>query len=64
MEDPDTASTAMRKHAAEFGEILIKMEQIYREKIGAVIFDDDMRKPRATTGKKKHYSSFTQSFQQ
>jgi DNA-binding FadR family transcriptional regulator len=30
--DPETASSAMKKHSTEFGEILIKMEKTYREK--------------------------------
>ncbi len=30
--DPEAASSAMKKHAAEFGEILVKMEETYRKK--------------------------------
>jgi DNA-binding FadR family transcriptional regulator len=30
--DPEAASSAMRKHATEFGEILVKMEETYRKK--------------------------------
>jgi len=30
--DPEAASLAMKKHAIEFGEILMNMEDTYREK--------------------------------
>jgi len=30
--DPEAACSAMRKHATEFGEILVRMEETYRKK--------------------------------
>jgi DNA-binding FadR family transcriptional regulator len=30
--DPEAASSSMKKHSMEFGEILVRMEQSYREK--------------------------------
>jgi DNA-binding FadR family transcriptional regulator len=36
--DPEAASFAMKKHAVEFGEILIEMEKTYREKKSMLSF--------------------------
>jgi DNA-binding FadR family transcriptional regulator len=36
--DPEAASSAMRKHATEFGEILVKMEETYRKKKSTLLF--------------------------
>jgi GntR family transcriptional repressor for pyruvate dehydrogenase complex len=36
--DPDASSLAMKRHAIEFGEILIKMEETYREKKSILSF--------------------------
>jgi len=38
MGDPETASSAMKKHATEFGAILLKMEETYREKKSVLSF--------------------------
>ena len=42
--DSEAASSAMKKHAAEFGETLVKMEDTYRKKINAVILGYSARK--------------------
>ena len=42
--DSEAASSAMKKHAAEFGETLVKMEETYRKKINAVILGYSARK--------------------
>jgi GntR family transcriptional repressor for pyruvate dehydrogenase complex len=42
--DSEAASSAMKKHAAEFGETLVKMEETYRNKINAVILGYSARK--------------------
>ena len=42
--DSEAASSAMKKHATEFGEILVKMEETYRKKINAVILGYSARK--------------------
>ncbi|HVP81314.1 MAG TPA: hypothetical protein VMV04_25765 [Thermodesulfobacteriota bacterium] len=36
--DPEAASSAMKKHATEFGEILVKMEETYRKKKSMLLF--------------------------
>lgn len=36
--DPEAASSAMKKHATEFGEILVKMEETYRKKKSMLSF--------------------------
>ena len=36
--DSEAASSAMRKHATEFGEILVKMEETYRKKRSMLLF--------------------------
>jgi DNA-binding FadR family transcriptional regulator len=42
--DSEAASSAMKKHATEFGEILVKMEETYRKKINVVTLDYGTRK--------------------
>jgi GntR family transcriptional repressor for pyruvate dehydrogenase complex len=36
--DAEAASSAMKKHATEFGEILVKMEETYRKKKSMLLF--------------------------
>ena len=36
--DPEAACSAMRKHATEFGEILVRMEETYRKKKSMLLF--------------------------
>jgi len=36
--DSEAASSAMKKHATEFGEILVKIEETYRKKKSMLLF--------------------------